>query len=190
MSKKTDYDWYIKPHPDYLPGTLETLNKIIKKYPTLTLISPEISFHQLVMEGISFGLTCFGSVGHELPLLGVQVINAGYNPHFAYDFNWHAKSVEEYDYLLQNMGKLENKVNTDEIYEFYYMHYYYTNLDDLVYPSYKQMLKELTPEEQLGSKKYEYFLNHLTDARHQEIIQKVNRFIDSGKKNYFLKGPE
>ena len=87
ISKKTDYDYYIKPHKDYLPGTIESLNEIITKFPNLTLISPTVSFHQLIREGISFALTCYGSIGHELPLLGVQVINAGYNPHNAYNFN-------------------------------------------------------------------------------------------------------
>ena len=190
FSKKTEYEWYIKPHPDYMPGTLKTLNKIIIKYPKLSLISPKISNHQLVKEGISFALTCYGSIGHELPLLGVQVINAGYNPHIAYDFNGHAKSVEEYAYLLHNLEKLDKKADVDEIYEFYYMRYYYTMVDDLIYPSYRQMLKNLVSEELSGPKGYEYFLNQLTNTRHQKIIQRIRNFIESGKKNYFLKGPE
>jgi len=69
ISEKTDYDWYIKLHPDYVPGTIESLNKIIDKYPKLTWVPPETSFFQLVKEGISFALTCYGSVGHELPIL-------------------------------------------------------------------------------------------------------------------------
>ena len=84
-SKTTDYEWYIKPHRDYLPGTLEILNSFIPKFKNLKIINPDTSFHQLKKEGIKNILTCYGSVGHELPLLGFNVINAGYNPHINFE---------------------------------------------------------------------------------------------------------
>ena len=190
ISEKTDYDWYVKTHPDPLPGTHETLKKIIRKYPRLTLIPSGTSQHQLVKEGIQFALTCFGSIGHELPALGVQVINAGHNPHIAYDFNWHPKSIEEYEYYLMNLDKLHKEINMNELYEFYYVHYDYTYVDTLIYTSHRKMLKDLTPEQQMGPKAYEYFLNQLTETKHQQIISNIQDFIDSGKYNYFSQGPE
>ncbi|MDA9102986.1 hypothetical protein N9K00_01130, partial [Candidatus Thioglobus sp.] len=33
LSEETDYDWYIKSHPDPLPGTFEVLNEIVTCYP-------------------------------------------------------------------------------------------------------------------------------------------------------------
>jgi len=190
ISEKTNYDWYIKPHPDYLPGTLENINDIIAEYPKIKLIPPETSFHQLAREGLSFVLTCFGSVGHEMPLLGIKVINAAYNPHSAYDFNWDPKTIEEYENLLLNLPKLEKQVDPNQIYEFYYMHYNYAYLDDLIYTSHRKALKELSTEEQRGPKAYRYFLDQITEKKHQEIISKITRFIESGKPNYFINGPE
>ncbi len=190
ITEKTDYDWYIKPHPDYMPGTLEILNKIIEKYPGITLVPPETSFHQLGKEGISFALTSYGSIGHELPLLGIQVVNPGYNPHVAYDFNWHSRTIEEYEHLLMNLDKLDKKIDVQQLYEFYYMHYYYTYVDYLIYTSHRQMMKDLRPEEQMRPKAYEYFLDQLTDTKHQEIIENMQKFIDSGALNFFSYGPE
>ena len=49
----------------------------MSRYPRFALIPSETSFHQLADEGIQFALTCYGSIGHECPLLDIQVINAG-----------------------------------------------------------------------------------------------------------------
>ena len=190
ISEKTNYDWYIKPHPDYLPGTLETINKIISKYKKITLIPPETSFHQLSREGLSFALTCFGSIGHELPLLGIKVINAAYNPHSAYDFTWNCKSIDEYENLLLNLDKLDKEIDPQQIYEFYFINNNYTVVDDFIFSSHRQMLKELSFDIQNSTAVFDYFLNQLTDIKHQEIISKMEGFIDSGKPNYFRNGPE
>ncbi len=190
ISERTDYDWYLKVHPDPLPGTLETIKGILAKFPRITLIPHETSHQQLVAEGIDSVLTVYGSVGHEYPASGVHVINAGYNPHVAYDFNWHPKSIEEYEYYLLNLDKLQKHINLEELYEFYYMHHYYVPADDLVFKSYRQLLSDLTTEQRIGSAVYGYFLDQLTDAKHQEIINSMQKFIESGKHHYFSHGPE
>lgn len=190
ISEKTDYDWYIKMHPDPLSGTEEIIQEIIAEFPNITFIPPQTSHHQLANEGIDFALTVYGSVGHELPALGIQVINAGYNPHIAYDFNWHPKSIEEYENYLLNLDKLHKEIDMEQLYEFYYMHYYYVLADNLFVESYKQFLKDLDLNQQIGSDAYKYFLNQFTDTKHREIIDNINNFIESGAHNYFSRGPE
>lgn len=190
MSERTPYDWYLKVHPDVLPGTLETIEKILKKFPRITLISHQTSHHQLAKEGLDFALTAYGSVGHELPALGIQVINAAYNPHVAYDFNWHPKSLDEYEYLLLNLNKLHKDVVLDEIYEFYFTHYYYVIADDLLLTSYRQSLQDLTTVQRIGSAVYGYFLDQLTTNKHQEILLTMQGFINSGKSHFFSHGPQ
>ena len=64
-----DYEWYLKTHADYEPGTLEILNDFCNSYPNFSIIDPSTSWHQLMDEGIRTVLTCYGSVGRELPLL-------------------------------------------------------------------------------------------------------------------------
>ncbi len=121
-SQTTDYDWYIKPHRDYLPGTLEVLEKFIPKFKNLKIINPETSFHQLKQEGIKNVLTCYGSVGHELPLLGFNVINAGYNPHIKYNFNMNCLSISQYSKVINEIKDLKININFEDIFKFYYVH--------------------------------------------------------------------
>jgi len=190
ISKKTNYDWYLKVHPGPLPGTIENIKKIICHYPKITLLPHFTSHNQLVKEGINFVLTIFGSVGHEYPALGIPVINAGYNPHIAYDFNWHANTIKEYRDLLFNLPKLSKKIDLQKIYEFYYIHYYYVPANDLILKSYRQSLADLTNQERISSKMYQYFLNQFSQSHHQQIIKNMGKFIDSGKSYYFSQGPE
>jgi len=182
ISERTNYDWYVKTHPDVLDNTKEVINSIVSKYSRLTLIPPETSHHKLVDEGVSFVLTCYGSVGHEYPLLGAQVINAGNNPHMGYDFNWHPKTLDEYEKLLLNLKTLKKDVNIQDIYEFYYMHYKEQGpIDNWIYKSYQSMLVDLTLEERFGSHIFTYFLNEIDEYKHEEIISRFNKYIDSGK---------
>ena len=135
ISEITDYEWFLKPHPDYLPGTLETLTRVSKLYPKLRLIDPATSFHQLRHEGVSVALTCYGSIGHELPLLGYKVVNAGYNPHIAYKFNWHAETLEHYRELLLNLPELGDVAELEKIYEFYYISHVFDRPSDFLFES-------------------------------------------------------
>lgn len=190
MSEKTDYDWYLKIHPDPLPGTYDIIEEILSKFSKIVVIPHETSHHQLVKEGINFVLTCFGTVGHEYPVLGVQVINAAFNPHIAYNFNWHPKSIEEYEHYLLNLGRLEKEIDINELYEFYYMNYYYVPADDLFLRSHKESLNDPYVKQKVRSGIYRYFLDQLTEEKHQEIINNIQKYIESGKSHYFSRGPE
>ena len=107
MSKKVDYDWYIKTHPDYLPGTMKIIEDFIKKYPKLNLLPSSSSHHQIIKEGISAVLTVYGTIGCEYPLLNKLVVNASMNnPHIAYDFNQHCKSIKDYENTIKKLPSL------------------------------------------------------------------------------------
>jgi hypothetical protein len=150
------------------------------------MIPPDTSHYQLAAEGINFVLTCYGTVGHEYPLLGVQVINAGDNPHMAYDFNWNPKTLSEYEHMLLNLNSLKKEIKLDELYEFYFVHYGTSAVDDLVFRSYTQMLSELTEQQRVHTDIFSYFLNQLTQDRHLEIIRNFSDFIDSGEQFYSI----
>ncbi len=188
MSNITDYDWYVKTHPDYRPGTIETLTSIVKRYPKLKIISPNIPHQQLVQEGIKFVLTVYGTVGCEYPLMGVQVVNAGCNPHEAYDFNWHPKTIEEYKEIILNLSTIDKKIDKEEVYQFYCVHHLYANYysklrgkDDLIFLSEENMRKVLK-EDVYTSKIYKYFLNEFTVTRHESIKKNVKQYIESMNK--------
>jgi len=181
VSKKTDYDWYIKTHPDVMEKSKTILQRFVRDFPNFTLVPEETSFHQLANEKIKFVLTCYGSVGHECPLLGMNVINAGNNPHMGYTFNWHPKSTGEYLDLLLNLNSLSKRTDFHDIYEFYFMHYKKEGIiDDWIYPSYKMLVDQYSEKFRFGSEIFPYFVKSLSDEKHLKIIQNMTNYINSG----------
>ena len=183
VSKVTDYEWYVKPHTDYAPGTFEILYGITDLYPRLQLIDPATSFHQLREEGVSIALTCYGSIGHELPLLGYRVINAAYNPHIAYRFNWHPETVEEYRDILLNLQSLGEVQDAEKIFEFFYINTVFTQPDDFLFESYEQYLADAGGDP-LSVLAYESFLSQ-KDVVQRKADEKMNLFLMSGSTYFF-----
>jgi len=117
----------------------------------------DTSFRQLARENVDFALTVYASIGHELPFLGIKVINCSPNPHMAYDFNFHTYTKKEYNNLLLALPNLDKTISTDGIYEFYYIHYYYIYLD---------FMKKNNQSFMSG---YKYFLDDFDEKKHNVI---------------------
>ena len=131
ISHETDYEWYIKPHPDYLPGTIEILNECKLFFKKAEIISEHTSFHNLKNK-INYAITTYGSIGHELPLLGIPVINcSNINPHQIYDFNFTPKNKKDLEFALKNLNKIKI-YKLEDIYKFYYVHYKFFEPNDLI----------------------------------------------------------
>ena len=181
MSNETDYDWYLKSHPDFLPGNKTVIQYFLNKYPKFTLVDAATSHHQLIGEGISCALTTYGTIGFEYAALGVLVVNASVcNPHIAYNFNLHPKSIKEYDDILRNLGSQSLKINKDEVYEYYYMRFIH-NSESWLFENYQEMLDQVGGyEKQFSPLVYAYFLSKFTESRHAHILSALARFVDSG----------
>ena len=52
------------------------------------------------------------------------------------------------------------------------------------------MRDSLKSNERFLLKSYLYFIDRLTIEKNKQIIDKINLFLDSNKKNYFINGPE
>ena len=125
VAEQTDFDVYVKPHPNGLPGNDAIVEYFKNKYPKAIFIDKSIPNNQLIAEGIDAAITVNGTLGHEFPYLGVPVITAGDNPHSAYGFCNQARSKAEYESLIRNADKLPRNISRAEIEEFFYMHYLY-----------------------------------------------------------------
>lgn len=131
ISQETEYDWYLKPHPDYLPGTIEILNECKSFFSNLEIISEHTSFHNLKNQ-IDYAITSYGSIGHELPLLGIPVINcSNINPHQTYKFNFTPKNKTDLEYTLKNLNSIKIS-RLEDIYKFYFVHYKFFEPSDLI----------------------------------------------------------
>lgn len=181
ISEVTDFDWYIKTHPDYLAGTREIIENFIARYPGFTLLPADASHHQIIAEGIDVALTVYGTIAFEYAALGIPVINNSLNnPHIAYGFNLHSKDEEDYRRLLLGLETLEVSIDTAQVYEYYFMRYIY-NTEDLFFDSYE------TTEKALGGYKgqfspavYERWLDEWSPEKHSAILAALRRFVQSG----------
>ncbi len=180
LSELTDYDWYIKTHPDYLPGTKNVIDNFVLRFPKFTLLPCDSSHHQIISEGIDVALTCYGTIGFEYAALGVMVINASLNnQHIAYNFNLHARDVMHYRELLINLDSLELNIDSREIYEYYFMRYIF-NTNDLFFKNYDHLISEIGDYYmQFTPLIYEKWLAEWSDERHIEISRALNDFIIS-----------
>jgi hypothetical protein len=181
LTLETDYDWYIKTHPDYLVGTMEVIDAFIKKYPKFHLLPADSSHHQIIDEGIDIALTTYGTIGFEYAALGVPVINASMNnPHIAYNFDLHPQSVNEYKDLLLNLNSLKLVIDRHQVYEYYFMQYIY-NTQGWLFKDYGQLIEDLGGyHEQFAPRVYGRWLDEWTPARHKAILATLEGFVDSG----------
>ncbi|MEX2526815.1 MAG: hypothetical protein WEA09_04195 [Gemmatimonadota bacterium] len=184
VAGETDFHWYLKPHPACEEASrphLEAMG-VLAPHGPLELIPGRITHHQLLDEGMTVALTAYGTIGHELPLMGVPVLNAGYNPHVGYDFNFTPESREEYRELLLRIPELREgwSVDPEDVYQFYFMHNYRVFTDDLVYPSFRGLMRDVGGHGQTCSPlAYQAFLDSWSPERHQEIIRRMEAFLDS-----------
>lgn len=178
MTLRTDYDWYLKVHPSAEEPDRILLHKLIDLYPKIKLLPLHITGQQLKEGGVRFALTVWGTLGHEYPALGIHVINAGPNPHMAFDFNWHPKTREEYEHLLLHLPFLHKTIDMEEIWQFYCIHYLYSffMLDDdfkVCYQSPELIQRLITLPDHRDTARFREFLAECSPKRHQEILQNV-----------------
>lgn len=143
MSERTNYDWYIKLHPDFIPGNQDVLDSILVRFPKIKQLPSDASHHQIIAEGIDVVLTVYGTIGFEYAALGIPVINASLNnPHIDYSFNIHPKNLEEYETCVSNLENVELKIDNNEIYSYYYMKNI-ANTSDLFVNDHDQFLSDI-----------------------------------------------
>jgi hypothetical protein len=181
LSNQTNYDWYIKTHPDYLPGTKAIIDSFVARYPRITLLPADSSHHQIIEEGIDVALTTWGSIGLEYAALGIPVVNASRNnPHIAYDFNLHPSNVADYRSLLMDLDHLDFRIDKTQVLEYYFMRYIY-NTENWLFDDYNAMIRQIGGYyEQLTPKVYEQWLNAWSPEKHLETLRALERFVDSG----------
>lgn len=174
------------------------LENYVKRYPNIKMLPLHISPLQLKKEGAAYALTVCGTIGHEYPAIGIQVINAGINPHSAYDFTWNPKTKKEYDDLIMNLDKLIPKDNMEELYQFYSMHYLFYDHEYIPYrklffenqflPMFKEELEVYGKE--LGTWKYEEYMKEWTTQKHEQLYGSMERLfqkMDDWKEHIFYK---
>jgi len=179
ISKKTNYDWYIKLHPDFLDGTKEIIDKFLKRYPSIIYIPNDYSHNQLLREGINVALTCFGSIAHEYPLLNKLVVNCSLNnPHINYNFSLHPKNIKNYKNILFKLHSVKNNVRKNELYEFYAM--FNILRKGWLIDEYNSLVRSRGMNFIFLPDFYNYWIKkNFKVSKHEQILKKISKFIDS-----------
>lgn len=180
LSNKTDYEWYLKPHPSAIGRDPIIIDNILSEYPNIIEIKGNVSPIQLSQEGIKFAFTESGTIGHEYPALGIQVINAGYNPHSKFDFCWNPSTIEEFDNLVYNIPKLIPKDDMEGLLRFYALRYLYYDWDYTMNNNVffeNDLLKAPDKDYPQKYKKYELYVREFTYEKHDNILKTMPEIV-------------
>ncbi|QNJ16003.1 hypothetical protein SynA1840_00451 [Synechococcus sp. A18-40] len=129
LSLQTPYDWYLKTHPDFLPGNEDAISEIISDG-NITIIPSKSSHHQIISEGVAVCLTVYGTIGFEYAALGKTVVNASLdNPHSKYSFNLHVGDKLTYENILVDLENNLIAPSRDDVLEYYAMKLFTNTLD-------------------------------------------------------------
>ena len=192
ISKKTNYDWYIKYHAnfiDYFDKTVDNLNEFVKKNKNFTLVPSDYTHYNLKSNGIKVVLTCYGTIAFEYPLLGIPALNASKNnPHAKYEFSITPNNVQSYKKYLLNLERIKKyKIKKNEIYTYYFLkNIYHSN--DWLYDDYGKYIDNIGGfTSQFNRSVYSSWINNWTPKRHKQIIQSLINFINSNDYTFYHK---
>tara|TARA_B100001027_G_scaffold215405_1_gene189296 strand:+ start:6327 stop:6779 length:453 start_codon:yes stop_codon:yes gene_type:complete len=131
-------------------------------------------------------LTVYGTISWEYAYFGIPVINATTdNPHILYDFNLHARNVEEYENMILNFDKYKINYDKSNIKEFYLMHNLVRKSDWLL-DDFNEVTNKIGYKNFTKLKFYEYFIKHLNKDKNTIIGELLLNFLKNDKE-YYLK---
>lgn len=143
ISIHTDYEWLLKPHPNALQDPTNQLREIFSHVSAFNFVDASFSNNSLKDLGIDVALTVYGSVAHELPYMGIPVINASLNnPHAEFSFSYTPDSLEKYRETLLDLENFRHEILMDEILDYYFIHYLF-NLNSWLIRDYDSLLREI-----------------------------------------------
>ncbi len=180
ISERTDYDWYLKSHPGFLPGNDTVLSELSRRFPKLKVISATTSHPSLLSSGIDLVLTVYGTIGMEYAYHGVPVINASpNNVHIAFDFNLHPKSIGEYEALLLSLEKLSLNIPKEQILDYYFLKNFVFH-QSWIWSSLEEMTVGIGGDNMLSTNEIlNYFFKVYSPELEAKALKNAKEFLDS-----------
>ena len=183
ISLKTDYEWYIKPHPNkfYEPKNLEVINEFVKTYKKFKIISNNHS-HFSYMDKIDFFLSVDGHIAEEMAYFNKKVILANKNGKISpYKYVLNPASKKEYINKLLNLNKKDNlKIDKKEVYLSRCVNHIF------VHQNYLTQVRELSNKigwTNLGTiEVIKFWINNFNLTKHKKMIKNISIFVDKAVK--------
>lgn len=129
IAKNTNFEWYIKPHPDGQVPNSQTLKKIKIKFPFVNILNSSVSNLTFKKNNFKAMFTFNGSAVHEFISMGIPSFATSDNKQAAYQFGKCVKSKKILRNLIKNAGSIKKKFKINEIYEFNYMYSFQKSKD-------------------------------------------------------------
>ena len=180
----TDYEWYVKPHPNFERGQSKFINSF-DNLSKLKIIPKHYNLYHLDKLKISFALTMFGALSKEYPLRNIRVINACINnPYSNFKFSLTPQSIKKYEDILLNLKKNFYKIDKQELYIYNYMDNVLFNKNYL-FDNFENFAIKIGGRQKLyETKLYSFWMEQFTKNNHKSIIKQISNYITS--KDYLL----
>ena len=184
ISKKTNYDWYLKLHPDlnqYWDNTEIIVKNLIKKnYGNIKYLHNKTTHSQIISEGINFAITCAGSVTAEYAYFKIPTISSSLvNPHMDFSFSVNSKNINDFKKKLLNINKVKKKFNRKELLIYFFMNeIYYSN--NWLFKNWNEIIKFCSGKNNVYRDIfYYYWLTKFDEKMHKRSIRGLKKFITS-----------
>jgi hypothetical protein len=118
-SKETNFEWYLKPHPDGMLENFNVIKKFQKDFPHLNLIDKNISNYSFKRAKFSSMFTYQSNAILEFAHMNIPSVIVSDNLQSSFNYAKPVMCLKEFDQMILNADKLKlNKKNRQEIYQF------------------------------------------------------------------------
>ena len=128
IAKNTNFEWYIKPHPDGQPENDILIKKLQENYPFLKILPKSISNISFKNNNFKSMFSFEGTAIHEFVFMNIPSYCVGDNKQSAYKFGTPSKNYSSFKSTVLNANK-EKKFNLKDVYEFNYMYTFQKSKD-------------------------------------------------------------
>lgn len=172
---KTNFDWYVKPHPRSQPGNDNIINLLknkYKKYNNIYFLDKNFSNKKLINLNFKSVFMHHGNATAEFALKNFPVVNSCKGSMDNYNFFIKPKNKNQYLKMIFSADNLKIKIDKKEIYEWTYMNFYH-------YYNHSNNKKIIAKNFEFLCKKFHH--NSSNNIRHKKVLDIL---IDTYKEKY------
>ena len=196
ISLDTNYDWYLKTHPD-LKGrfgikqriTRDIINKMLLNNNKIKILPPNYSHKQIIEEGMDFVITCNGSIAYEYGLNNIpSVIATRCSRYQEFKFTINPKNKYDYKKKIMNLHKIKKKfkINKKQIYDWFILNFYVVSTLNWIF-NYKDYCKYMGGwYKWQDTKIFNYWMLKKNKKMEKRIFKTLNDYLTS-KSNILFK---
>ena len=185
--KKSNREWFLKPHPDASKEQLEIIKKLLKKNNKIKILPSNTTHRELINNKINFVLSARGSIGHQYAYFGINTLycsDIGLYKNF--DFIFKSKNVQDYKKKLDKMELIsKRKIAFEGILKFLILLnvFVYKNKNEFILPNIDKIIKNKKLFLfQARSEKYkietlDYVKKHLSEKKIYNIFHLIEKFL-------------